>query len=233
MISEEDWRTNFKDTKIYILIGGIESYQKILNLQRELNKRVNEAENLGYILILEHQDVYTCGIHTEHIDSRIPDPIKIERGGSITYHGPGQLVVYYILNMKHLQTNILGIISKAHQSEIDLIECMGVAGAQSRLGKETGIWVGRKKIASTGFAIRMNSTLHGTALNIQTDMSKFSFINPCGFNWEIMTSVEEETGKKYPMLEVKEMVMQAIIRNFGLLNYEKKSFSEQLSETAP
>ncbi|MGP6239989.1 lipoyl(octanoyl) transferase LipB [Cuniculiplasma sp. SKW4] len=233
MISGEDWRSNFKDTKIYILNGGIEPYHQILNLQRELNRRVNEEECVGYLLVLEHKDVYTCGIHTEHIDSRIPEPVRIERGGSITYHGPGQLVVYYILNMKHLQTNILGIISKAHESEIDLLEGMGIIGAESKLGKETGIWVGTKKIASTGFAIRMNSTLHGTALNIQPDLDKFSFINPCGLNWDIMTSIEKETGKKYNMSEVKERAIQAIIRNFRLWNYEKKSLSEQLSETAP
>jgi lipoyl(octanoyl) transferase len=233
MISEEDWRSNFKDTNILILTGGIEPYQKILKLQREINNWVNENERLGFILVLEHNDVYTCGIHTEHLDNRIPDPVRVERGGSITYHGPGQIVVYYILNMKHLRTNILGIISQAHRSEIDVIENLGVRGVESRLGKETGIWVGNRKIGSTGFAIKINSTLHGTALNIQPDLQKFSAINPCGFEWSIMTSVQNETGKTHNIPQVKDKIIQEIIKNFGIKNYQKKSLSEQLSETAP
>ncbi len=232
-MSGEDWKRNFSNTQVNILAGGIENYNQILNLQRDLNQKVNENESSAYILICEHDDVYTCGIHTEHLDSRLKDPVRVERGGSITFHGPGQLVAYYVMNMKHLHTNILGIIDAAHKSEIKLLERMGLPGSEPRLGKETGVWIGRKKIASTGFAIRMNSTFHGTALNITTDLKKFQLINPCGFDSGIMTSFHEITGKNYSMDIVKEMFIQIVIESFAIENYNVGKISEQLSGTAP
>jgi lipoyl(octanoyl) transferase len=232
-MSEIGWKENFKDTEITILAGQVEPYQRVLDLQRDLNNHVNEKEDTGFIILCEHQDVYTCGIHTEHIDDRIKNPVRIERGGSITYHGPGQIIAYYILNMKHLRTNILGIIENAHLAEIDTLYNLGVQNAESRLGKETGIWVGSRKIGSTGFAIKMNATLHGTALNIEPDLDMFSFINPCGFEWEIMTSVQRETGKNYIMDEVRRILIGNIIKRFEIEYFKRGTLSAQLSGTVP
>ncbi|MCL4350880.1 MAG: lipoyl(octanoyl) transferase LipB [Candidatus Thermoplasmatota archaeon] len=231
-MSGKDWRNNFKDIRVCFHLGGIEDFRSILEIQRSLNLSVENDGTSAHILVLEHSDTYTTGIHTEHIDQRIPNPVKLERGGSITYHGPGQIVAYYIFNMKKLDTNILGIIELAHESEIEYLKLNGVE-AEQRLHKETGIWCNNKKIGSTGFSIRGSTTMHGTALNVQTDLLKFDQINPCGYSPEIMTSLHEITGKSYNMEKEKKILVDVIKEKIGNPESETLKISGQWSGTVP
>ncbi len=213
-------------------MGGIEEYLPVLQFQRKINSDVEKDGSRAHIIICEHTDTYTCGIHTEHIDSRIPNPVRIERGGSITYHGPGQIVAYYIMNMKALGTNVLGIINMAHEIEIEFMKTHGFK-VESRLHKETGIWYNDRKAGSTGFSIKGSSTMHGTALNINTDLEKFNAINPCGMSPEIMTSLSEITGKKYDMEREKSLFLEIVSKNIGIGSFHKEKLNEQLSGIAP
>jgi lipoyl(octanoyl) transferase len=180
---------------------GISSYEETLRLQRGLA----DLRNIGRIndsaILVEHPDVYTEGRHTLPEDS-MQGSISVERGGSITYHGPGQLVHYYIINMKERGKNVREIIELIHDCTITLLSSYGLKGI-SQLGKETGVWVGSRKIASTGIAVIEFTTLHGSALNVSTDLSKFYHIHPCGFNPSIMTSMEKETGRSIAIDKVK------------------------------
>ncbi|EQD46738.1 lipoate-protein ligase B, partial [mine drainage metagenome] len=128
--------------------------------------------------------------------------VKVERGGSITYHGPGQLVQYYIINLKERGTNVRDLITKIHDCTITLLSEFNLAG-RSELGKETGVWIGSRKIASTGLAVHEFTTLHGSALNVTTDLKKFSRINPCGFDSDIMTSLQAEVKNRIDFRSVK------------------------------
>lgn len=180
---------------------GTSDYEQTLRLQRSLAELRNAGKITDIALLVEHPFVYTEGRHTLPEDS-IREAIKVERGGSITYHGPGQLVQYYIINLKERGKNVREIIELIHDCTISLLSSYGLNG-KSKLGKETGVWVGSRKIASTGIAVIEFTTLHGSALNVSTDLSKFTYIHPCGFDPSIMTTMEKEIGRSIAMNEVK------------------------------
>lgn len=187
-------------------------YNETLKLQRNMAELRNSGGIKDTVILVEHPDVYTEGRHTLKADS-IESSIKVERGGSITYHGPGQLVSYYIVNLRDRSINILDLIHRIHKATILLLSGYGLVG-RSETGKETGVWVGDKKIASTGLAVKEFTTFHGSALNVSTDLGKFNTINPCGFNPQIMTSIENETGKKIEMPALKKKFASIIEDEF-------------------
>ena len=187
---------------------GINGYEETLRFQRGLAELRNASKISDTVILVEHPDIYTEGRHTLPEDS-LPSSIKVERGGSITYHGYGQLVQYYIINLKEREKNVKEILETIHDYTIELLSSYGLNG-RSELGKETGVWVGTRKIASTGIAVKEFTTLHGSALNVSTDLSKFSVIHPCGFDPSIMTSMENETGRGIALDKVKKE-LQVII----------------------
>ena len=187
---------------------GINGYEETLRFQRGLADLRNGSRISDTVILVEHPDIYTEGRHTLPEDS-LAGSIKVERGGSITYHGYGQLVQYYIINLKERGKNVREIIESIHNCTIELLSSYDLRG-KSELGKETGVWVGSRKIASTGIAVKEFTTLHGSALNVSTDLSKFSLIHPCGFDPSIMTSMEKETGRRIALDNVKKE-LRAII----------------------
>ncbi|MGP6293292.1 lipoyl(octanoyl) transferase LipB [Caldiplasma sukawensis] len=214
---------------IKILISNFtEDYLDVLELQQRLRKKVADND-FGYILILQHKPVYTVGIHQ---DTNYPvNAVNIKRGGGVTFHGPGQIVTYYILNLRKLKFNILDVISLAHEIEISYLLKNKLIG-ESKLGKQTGIWIKSKKIASTGFSIEEDCTMHGTALNVCTDMTYFSKINPCGFDPSIMTSEEIELGTKLNIEKEIEIYKDILIKKIGEI-FSIWSINELWSEIAP
>lgn len=170
-------------------------YSKCLYLQRTLNNLRNEGKIKDLIIATEHEDVYTAGTHFKDQDNSsygVPI-IKVERGGSVTYHGKGQLVLYFILNLKERGINVKQLIELVQVALKSTLNLYGLQ-AEGRLFKETGVWIGSKKVCSIGFAIKEFSTFHGIGINLNTDISKFSLINPCDFDPGIMTSVSREIG---------------------------------------
>ncbi|MGC8645284.1 MAG: lipoyl(octanoyl) transferase LipB [Thermoplasmata archaeon] len=190
-------------------------YQSCLEMQRDLNARRERGEIRDTIIATEHPDVYTGGIHFKGDYGKYGVPIvKVERGGNLTYHGPGQLVLYFIINLKERGMNVRDLIIRVQSALISTLREYGVKG-EGRLFEKTGIWVGERKVCSIGFAVKGSTTLHGIAMNINTDLTKFYAISPCDLDPGVMTSVSNETGRKVDEEEFLEKAIRHLSFEFG------------------
>ncbi len=182
---------------------GLMDYLEALELQHRLVEKRIAGEIHDTVLLLEHSDVYTLGrrgLEENIIDRSIP-VYRVERGGDATYHGPGQLVVYPIVN---LNENRLGVAEFVRILETVCINMLSRYGIRAELvEKKPGVWVNGKKIASIGLAVKNWVTYHGLALNINTDLSKFYGIRPCGMDPDMMTSLHILLGRRIELEEVK------------------------------
>ena len=132
--------------------------------------------------LCEHPPVFTQGLagKPEHLLHDIGVPVvKIDRGGQVTYHGPGQLVCYLLLDLQRRDLGIKGLVSRMEQAVIDLLAEFGVRG--ERLTGAPGVYVGGAKIAALGLKVKSNGCYHGLALNVAMDLAPFAAINPCGY----------------------------------------------------
>jgi lipoyl(octanoyl) transferase len=190
-------------------------YGKCLEMQRGMNALRNEGKIGDTIIATEHDDTYTGGIHyNPEVGGTYSVPIlRVERGGNLTYHGKGQVVLYFIFNLKERGINVRELIEQVQEALIKTLSSYGVKG-EGRLYKETGVWVGDRKICSIGFAVKGFSTLHGIAVNINTDLSKFYSISPCDMDPGVMTSLERETGRKVDEMEFLEIMVGNLSETF-------------------
>ena len=187
-------------------LGRME-FQRALALQEEivLKKRENPSAE-DQLLLLEHEPVYTIGRTPDRSSlsatgrirrgevgaAHLPYPLfVINRGGQATYHGPGQLMGYPIIDLRRCGQDLHKYLRWLEQSLMDLLAKYGISGA--RRESLTGVWVGDRKIASIGVGVRHWITMHGFALNVCGDLSPFNHIVPCGINNVAMTSIEKET----------------------------------------
>lgn len=141
-----------------------------------------DAETADEIWLLEHAPVYTLGLAAgnEHIldAGKIP-VVKTDRGGQVTYHGPGQLVVYVLIDLRRRGVSIKSLVHHLEQAGIDLLSEFGIAGR--RRGGAPGVYVSESKIAAVGLRVRRGCSYHGLALNVDGDLHPFNGINPCGY----------------------------------------------------
>jgi lipoic acid synthetase len=200
---------------------GLENFRETLELQHRLVEQRRQNEIGDTVLIVEHQPVITLGarqnankllIERDKLAAKGIDIVEIRRGGGATAHNPGQLVFYPILNLQELRLDINEYIRTLEQIGIELLEQLGVK-SERRKGFP-GLWASNKKIASIGVRVSRQITHHGMAINIQNDLSIFETIVPCGLENTKMTSVLNETGKKHPMLEIKNHLSQLMVRHF-------------------
>jgi lipoyl(octanoyl) transferase len=187
---------------VYDLHDVIVPYERAWRWQKALVDRVAaEATSLtntiGYVILLQHEPVYTLGegSTTEHVKfdmERPPHPIhRIERGGEVTYHGPGQLVMYPILNLRRLQPDLHWYLRQLEETIIySLDNVSGIAG--ERIDGLTGVWIGNRKVAAIGIRATKWVSYHGIALNVTTDLEPFGYIVPCGIDDKEVTSVRRE-----------------------------------------
>ena len=158
-------------------------------------KRFNDARTADTedeLWVVEHNPVFTQGLagKPEHLLIRDDIPVvQIDRGGQITYHGPGQLVVYTMIDFKRRKTSVRNIVSALENSIIDTLSDYGIAANADP--QRPGVYVQGKKIASLGLRIKNGSVYHGLALNIDMDLSPFTHINPCGYAGLEMTQIAE------------------------------------------
>ncbi|HTV52748.1 MAG TPA: lipoyl(octanoyl) transferase LipB [Steroidobacteraceae bacterium] len=141
---------------------------------------------------LEHPPVYTLGLAAQRVhllDPRDIPVVQTDRGGQVTYHGPGQLVVYALIDLKRAGLGVRGLVSALERAVIDYVATLGIAG-QSRCGAP-GVYVGERKLASLGIRIRRGASYHGLALNVSMDLEPFSRINPCGYAGLEMTQLAQ------------------------------------------
>ena len=172
------------------------------------------------LLLLEHDPVYTIGRTPDQTSlrdaARLPHPVvQINRGGQATYHGPGQLVGYPILDLKLRGQDLHRYLRDLEGVLIDTLAELGVAA--SRREGLTGVWVGERKIASIGVGVRHWISMHGFALNVCGDLAPFSEITPCGIAGVRMTSIEEETGRAADLWAVSDRVAAIFLNRFGIL----------------
>lgn len=140
------------------------------------------ADDVDEIWCLQHSPVYTLGLNgkAEHILNTSDIPVvKTDRGGQVTYHGPGQLVVYCLLNMRQKQYGIKDLVKRLEQAVIDSLQDLDVRA--NRVNDAPGVYIGEKKIAALGIRVKRGMSWHGLALNIDMDLTPYSNINPCGY----------------------------------------------------
>ncbi len=195
----------------FIIFEKPMEYKSVLEFQRRLVDLRNNDKIDDTFIFLEHEDVYTAGVHYKGND----DIIKVERGGYATYHGPGQIVVYFIVNLRKRNMNALDMIRLIQSSVMKTLKIYNIE-SYPMLNEKTGVWSKNKKICSIGLAIKGFSTFHGMALNVNTDLSKFNMIMPCNFSPDIMTSMESILGRKLDINAVRNTLMENIAMDFKI-----------------
>ena len=186
-------------------IGRI-SYADALAMQEELVARKRANHSLAdELLLLEHEPVYTIGRTPDQSSLRDPEHLPhplfpINRGGQATYHGPGQLVGYPIIDLRRHAQDLHRYLRWIEETLIVLLARYEII-AQTRAGL-TGVWVEDRKIASIGVGVKQWITMHGFALNVAGDLSAFDHITPCGIVNVTMTSMEKESGQGWPLEQV-------------------------------
>lgn len=151
-----------------------------------------DANTPDELWLCEHPPVFTQGLSgkPEHLLKDIGIPVvQIDRGGQITYHGPGQVVVYLLLDLRRRELNVRGLVNRIEQAVIDLLVGYGVAAA--RLAGAPGVYVGRAKIAALGLRIKHGCSYHGVSLNVDMDLTPYSAINPCGYEGMAVTQLRD------------------------------------------
>ena len=168
------------------------------------------------LLLLEHEPVYTIGRTPDRSSllgaAHLPHPLfSINRGGQATYHGPGQLMGYPIVDLRRCGQDLHKYLRWLERLLIELLSEYGIAAMQR--GSLTGVWVEDRKIASIGVGVRHWITMHGFALNVRGDLSPFCHIIPCGINNVAMTSMQNETQRAFTVAEVAARIEKLALRN--------------------
>jgi len=219
--------------KCKVLNLGLVNYEKAYYLQKRLHKFRREGRIDDILILLEHEPVVTIGrggkkdnilVSEEFLQSKGIRVFEIDRGGDVTLHCPGQLVGYPILDLKFHGENIHRYLRNLEEVIIRSLKVYGVDG--QRIENHTGVWVGEKKIASIGIGIKGWVTFHGFSLNINSDLSYFSLIRPCGFESRAVTSMSEILGSP---VEPKDFHYQ-LIEHFGeVFNLQMEEDYKQIS----
>jgi lipoyl(octanoyl) transferase len=185
-------------------LGSIE-YLAGWQLQRDLHAEVADGSRENTLLLVEHPSVYTAGRRTELADRPINGVpvIDVDRGGKITWHGPGQLVGYPIVKLKEA-TNVVGFVRTLEGALINICADLGLEAQQ--YCERSGVWIrdekGDRKIAAIGIRVARGTVTHGFALNVNPDLRYFAEIIPCGLPDVITTSLEQELGRSITVKEI-------------------------------
>jgi len=197
------------------VLGYRSAYQHQLDrVERRQRGEVGDA-----LFLVEHPHVITLGRSREAarnvLDRGDAEVVQVERGGNVTYHGPGQLVAYPIFALDESERDLHRVLRNLEEALIRTLTT-GYGVAAGREPGKTGVWIDGRKIASIGIAIRKWVTFHGLALNVTTDLEQFRRINPCGFSASVMTNLAVETGRDdLDMDEVKGHLVRDLGEVFG------------------
>ena len=211
----------------YIDLGS-KDYKEAWDHQEELllevvreKKENKEPSAKNYFLLVEHPHVYTLGksgdennmlIHADFLKKIEASFYKINRGGDVTYHGPGQIVGYPIIDLEYFRIGVKQYIEKMEEAIIQTIAVYGLNGGRKE--GATGVWldhehkVRARKICAIGVRVSRYVTMHGFALNVNTDLRYFNYINPCGFVTYGVTSIQQELNQKIDLSKTKEILRQ-------------------------
>jgi lipoyl(octanoyl) transferase len=221
--------------KIQYIDLGLKEYKAAWDIQENFLREIVEAKGTGKfeagkLIFCEHPHVFTLGRSGEQNNLLINDEFlkkinasyyKSDRGGDITYHGPGQIVGYPIFDLEALHSGVKEYIHRMEDSIIQTLAEYTIIA--SRLDSATGVWLDvntpkARKICAIGVKVSKAVTMHGFALNVNTDLSYFSYINPCGFVDKGVTSMQKELGRRLDFEEVKKNLRTKLELNFGLID---------------
>jgi len=209
-------------TTAYLQDLGLIPYEPAWQLQRQLLEQRADDLIADRFLICEHTPVITMGksgkqnnllVSAEELRRRGVDYFDVERGGDLTYHGPGQLVGYPIFKLARLR-EVQGFVRKMEESVIRALASFGLSG--ERRSDHPGVFVGGAKIASIGAAVRRSVTYHGFALDVCTDLNYYRLINPCGMPEVAVTTIAREAKRDVTVEEVKPLIRAAFEEVFGI-----------------
>lgn len=203
---------------------GLLDFYEALRLQENIRDDILERGAEGCLYMVEHKHVITLGLRSNNgEDLNLPRAklkelgirvIRTDRGGKATYHGPGQLVLYPVIDLKMFQ-----LIPKQWVSKLALLttEVLDGYGIDAKVyDSKAGVWTENGKIASIGIHLKKGVSTHGIAINVSTDLSYFNLINPCGIKGDRTTSLEKETSRRVPLLEMKRKVIEGFGRILGV-----------------
>ncbi len=194
---------------IAITHSGLVEYQEALAIQRQIHSEVASGLRSNTMLLLEHPSVYTAGKRTLPHERPVGDtPVfDVDRGGKITWHGPGQLVGYPIVKLKNPH-ELVGFVREIEAGLIAVCGAMGVNGV--RVAGRSGVWIvdssGERKIAAIGIRVASGTSMHGFALNVSPDLAAFDSIVPCGISDAAVTSLARELARDVDIDEVLPLV---------------------------
>lgn len=216
-----------------IIDFGISDYRDIWEEQKKYRQHVIDSKKQGaavipeYLMIGEHYPVYTLGVHGNSANLLLQEDklkkeniecIRIERGGDITYHGPGQIVVYPIIDLCQHSLGVKKYIHLLEESVLRVLTHFNIKA--ERVDGAPGIWIDSdsfsfRKICAVGVKISRGITMHGVSLNVNMDLTPFSYINPCGFVDKGVTSIAKETNKDVSLQEVKKRLIDSFNNLFS------------------
>ena len=212
--------TQSKQLEVQILDLGHKSYKEVWDLQKKMQLKRMNGEIGDVLILVEHDPVYTLGknANPDHLlqsRDRSIDVFNIERGGDITFHGPGQLVGYPILDLSNYKKSVSWYMRSLEQLTIDVLNEFKISA--NRVEGLTGVWVGDEKIAAQGVRLTKWITMHGFSININTDLSFYDGIIPCGVFNHGVTSMKEILKRTQKMEKIKSLVIdkfnQIFIKN--------------------
>lgn len=211
---------------------GQKDYKEVWDLQKALHEKRVAGDIQDTLLLVEHGHVITLGKSGKEKNVLVPMKLlaekgvayyEIERGGDVTYHGPGQLVGYPIFNIKEHLVGIKPFIQKLEAAVIMTLACFGIEGyIRDRM---IGVWTAQGKICSIGVAVKRWVSFHGFALNVNTDLAYFNLINPCGMRDVNMTSMREITHEMVGVQDVEKHIIDSFAQVF-----EKETVTKCLSD---
>ncbi|EDW04310.1 putative lipoyltransferase 2, mitochondrial [Drosophila grimshawi] len=214
---------------VTVVRAGRLSYAAGLKLQQELAKQnVQQSSDFrNYLLLLEHDPVYTIGIRTKGYTAQDEDRLRklgadfhrTDRGGLITFHGPGQLVAYPIINLRQFKPSIRWYVTTLERTVIETCRQMGIPNASTT--QDTGIWVGDRKICAIGVHGSRYVTTHGIGLNCSTDLKWFEHIVPCGIEGKGVTSLSEQLQRHISLSEATAVLLDSFSKTFECLVQEQ------------
>lgn len=200
---------------------GVTKYGEALRLQKSLHEKRVNGEIGDTVIVLEHEKVVTIGRHgseanvfytQERLAQMGVDLFRVERGGDVTYHCPGQIVCYPIIDVTDASKSVKRLVHALEEAMIRTAAAFGVEA--SRDEERPGVWVGNDKIGAVGLRIERRVTFHGIALNVCCDLTGFSYILPCGLAGRGVSSIEKVSGKPASVEEARKIIKAQLAAQF-------------------
>lgn len=204
---------------------GLVPYKEAWDLQKSLHEKKKKTNCKDYIITCEHPHVYTLGksgnknhllLNIDELKKKGIEYFEVDRGGDLTYHGPGQLVVYPIFDLNNYYLDIHRFLRDLEEAVILTLKEFAIDANHDE--QFTGVWVGEEKICAIGINVSRWITMHGLALNVNTDLNYFNTIIPCGIFHKGITSFEKVLGKKIEMEDVKKIILEKFKLVFKIKN---------------